>query len=121
MAPVTAEEQALIKKEVEDWLDRVTIDKENVRIYLRISLKGKEVVWLPMLCKKCVRPVNVHTQPKCSRRVRIPKQHQMLYISNLTNNQTIKQEASWAIAESGIEVNERNYEKDIDFLKWQKS
>ena len=118
MAPVTYEELAAIVQEVEDALERVTIEKDNVRIYLKISTKGKEIVWMPMLCKKCARPLYVHTEPECTRRIRISKQHQTAYNNIITSNETIIQETKWAMLEAGIEVVERKFEKEIDFPKW---
>ncbi len=119
MAPVTNEERAAVEQEVEDALERVTIEKDNVKIYLKISNRGKEIAWMPMLCKKCARPLYVHTEPECTRRARIPKQHQTAYNIIMTSHETIKQEAKWAMLEAGIEVIERKYEKEIEFPKWQ--
>ena len=53
MAPITEEEQNAILQEVEDSLERTNIDKDNVKIYFKISTKGKDVAWMPMPCKKC--------------------------------------------------------------------
>ena len=75
---------------------------------------------MPVMCKKCMRHVYVHTEPECVVRTRITKQKQTLYISAITSNETVKQEAKWAIMEAGIEFSNRKYEKDIDFPKWQK-
>jgi len=101
-------------------LKRVTIDQENVKVYLKFSTKGKEVTCMPMVCKKWARPLYIHAEPECSRRVKISNQLQTIYINTITSNITIKQEAKWAMLEAGIEVNNSTYEKDIDFPKWQK-
>ena len=120
MAPVTDEECAAIVQEVEDALERVTIKKDNVKIYLKISNRGKEIAWMPMLCKKCARPLYVHNtsiEPECTRRTRISKQLQTAYNTIITGHETIIQEAKWAMLEAGIEVIERKFEKEIEFPK----
>ena len=118
MAPITQEEWDAIMQEVEDSLERTTIAKDNVKIYFKISTKGKEVAWFPMMCKKCGKPLYVHTE-ECTLRVRIPKQKTTLYITAMTNSETIKQETHWAIIEAGITAKDGNIEKEIDFPKWQ--
>ena len=60
MAPIIEEECEAIAQEVEEALDLVTLDKDNVKIYLKISSKGKEVVWMPVPSKKCFKPLYVH-------------------------------------------------------------
>jgi len=102
MAPITDEERNTILKEVEDSLERITINKDSVKIYFRISTKGKNIVWMPILCKKCYRPLYVHTEPECSLRTKIAKQKQTLYIATINNNETVKHEMEWAILEAGI-------------------
>ena len=48
----THEERAAMMQEVEDACEMITIDKDNIQIYFKISTKGKEVEWMPMPCKK---------------------------------------------------------------------
>ncbi len=71
-----------------------------------------------MLCKKCGKPLFVHTE-ECALRVRIPKQKMTLYITAMMNSETIKQETHWAIIEAGITAKDGKHEKEIDFPKWQ--
>ncbi len=62
MAPITEEERAAIQQEVEDALERITIDKDNLKVYMKVSTKGKDVAWMPVMCKKCGRPLYVHAE-----------------------------------------------------------
>ena len=115
---ITEEERNAILQEVEDACERTTIDKDNVKIYFKISMKGREVEWMPMLCKKCAKPLFVLTE-ECTLRVRIAKMKTTLYITAMTNSETIKQETHWAIIEAGITAKDGKHEEEIDFPKWQ--
>jgi len=118
MAPITEEERNAILQEVEDALERTTIDKGNLKIYFKISNKGKVVAWMPIMCKKCGRPLYVHAE-ECNARVRMAKAKASVYITSITSNETIKQEMEWAIIEAGIVATFEKHEKEIDFPKWQ--
>jgi len=112
------EERTAMLQEVEDACERTTIDKDNVKIYFRISTKGRDVAWMPMLCKRCAKPLFLHTE-ECNLRTKIAKAKTTFYISAMTANETIKQETHWAIIETGITAKENKHEKEIDFPKWQ--
>jgi len=114
----TTEEQAAMRKEVEDACEVVTIDKDNLQIYFKISTKGREVEWRPMPCKKCTKPVFLHLE-ECTLRGRLPKAKTTFYNSAMKANETIRQETHWAIVESGFTTKENKHEKEIDFPKWQ--
>ena len=118
MAPGSEEERNAILQEVEEALERTTIDKDNLKVYMKISMKGKEVAWMPIMCKRCGRPLYVHAE-ECAARVRMAKQKATLYITTMTSNETIKQETDWAIIEAGITATTGKLEKEIDFPKWQ--
>jgi hypothetical protein len=110
----TNEEQAAMRQEVEDACESITIDKDNIQIYFKISTKGREVEWMPMPCKKCTKPTEESTL-----RNRIPKAKTTFYISAMKASETIKQETHWAIIEAGFTSKENKHEKEIDFPKWQ--
>ncbi len=93
MAPVSEEERNAILQEVEEALERTTIDMDNLKVYMKISTKGKEVAWMPIMCQRCGRPLYVHAE-ECTARVRMPKQKATLYITTMTTNETIKQETN---------------------------
>jgi len=120
MAPITDEERAAVVQEVEEAMERITIEKDNVKVLLKISTRGREIAWIPMLCKKCAKPLYVHTEPECTKRTKISKQLQTVYNTIITQHETIKQEAKWAMLEAGIEIVDRKFEKEIDIPKWQK-
>ena len=50
---ITEEERNAIKQEVDDALERTTIDKSNLDVYFKTSNRGKVVAWMPLMCKKC--------------------------------------------------------------------
>ncbi len=52
MAPITAEEKAGMEAKLDAALEIKTIDTETLKLYFKLSTKGKEVRWLPLLCKK---------------------------------------------------------------------
>jgi len=52
MAPITEEEQNAILQEVEDALERTTIDKGNLSVYFKTSNRGKVVAWMPIMWRK---------------------------------------------------------------------
>jgi len=116
---ITEEERNAIKQEVDDAMERTTIDKSNLDVYFKTSNKGKVVAWTPLMCKKCGKPLYVHEDPECGIRVRMAKAKAVLYISAITNNESIKQEMEWAILEAGIVPSFDKFEKEIDFPKWQ--
>ena len=60
MAPVSEEERNAILQEVDDSLERTTIDMDTLKVYFKISTKGKDVKRMPIMCKKCGRPLHVH-------------------------------------------------------------
>ena len=103
---------------MEEALERTTIDTDTLKVYFKISTKGKEVKWMPIMCKKCGKPLYVHAE-ECTARVRMAKQKATLYITAMTSNETIKQEVDWAIVESGITAMAGRHKKEIDFPKWQ--
>ncbi len=113
----TAEEEAAMRREVEDACEVVTIDKDNLQIYFKISTKGREVEWRPMPCKKCAKPVFLHKE-ECTLRGRLPKAKTTFYNIAMKANETIKEETHWAIIESGLTVQDNKHEKEIDFPKW---
>ena len=43
MPSITEEERNAIKQEVDDVLERMTIDKDNLNVYFKTSNKGKTV------------------------------------------------------------------------------
>jgi len=47
MAPITDEEQNAILQEVEDALERTTIDKGNLNVFFKTSNIGKVIAWMP--------------------------------------------------------------------------
>ena len=96
---ITEEERNEIKQEVDDALERTTIDKGNLDVYFKTSNRGKVVAWMPLMCKNCGKPKYVHEFPECGIRVRMPKAKASLYISAITNNESVKQEMEWAILE----------------------
>ncbi len=96
----TAEEQAAMRREVADACEVITIDKDNLQIYFKISTKGKDVEWAPMPCKKCNKPVFLHLE-ECTLRGKIPKAKATFYNNAMRANETIKEETHWAIIESG--------------------
>jgi len=114
----TNEEKAAMRQEVEDACESITIYKDNIQIYFKISTKGKEVEWMPMPCKKCAKPIFLHTE-ECTLRGKIPKARTTFYNSAMKANDTIKQETHWAIVEAGFTSKENKHEKEIDFPKWQ--
>jgi len=118
MAPITDEERNAILQEVEDALERTTIDKGNLSVYFKTSNRGKVVAWMPIMCKKCGRPLYIH-DGECGARVRMAKAKASVYITAITTNETIKQEIEWAIIEAGIVETFEKHEKEIDFPKWQ--
>ena len=112
MAPITQEERDAILQEVEDASERTTIDKDNVQVYFKISTKGKEVAWFHMICKKCAKPLYVHTE-ECTLRVRIAEQKTTLYNTAMMNSEMIKQEMHWAIVEAGLLVKDNNAKRKL--------
>jgi len=62
MAPISEEERNAILQEVEEALERTTIDTDTLKVYFKISTKGKDVKWMPIMCKKCRRPLYVHAE-----------------------------------------------------------
>ena len=78
MAPISEEERNAINQEVEEALERTTIDKDNLKVYMKISTKGKEVAWMPIMCKRCGRPLYVHAE-ECTARVRMAKHKATLH------------------------------------------
>ena len=96
----------------------MTIDKDNLQIYFKISKKGREVEWMPMPCKKCAKPVFLHLE-EGTQRGRLPKAKTKFYNSPMKSNESIRQETHWAIIESGLTTKENKHEKEIDFPKWQ--
>ncbi len=113
----TAEDQAAMRKEVEDACEVITIDKENLQIHFRISTKGRDVEWTPMPCKKCNKPVFLHKE-ECTLRGKIPKAKATFYNCAMRANETIREETHSAIIESGFKVQDNKHEKEIDFPKW---
>ena len=118
MAPISEEERAAIEQDIDDALEVNTIDADTVKLYFKLSTKGKEVKWMPLMCKKCGRPVYVHTE-ECTARVRMSKQKATTYVTIMRENATIKEETEWAIIEAGITATASTHEKEIDFPKWQ--
>ncbi len=53
MAPISEEERAAMEQNLDEALEVNTIDTETLKLYFKLSTKGKEVWWLPLLCKKC--------------------------------------------------------------------
>jgi len=62
MAPISEEERAAIEQNLDEALEVNTIDAKTLKLYFKLSTKGKEVKWMPLLCKKCGIPVYVHTE-----------------------------------------------------------
>jgi len=119
MPSPTEEEQNAIKQEVDDALERISIDKDNLGIYFKTSNRGKTVAWMPLMCKNCGKPKYVHEFPECGVRVRMAKAKASLYTSAITNSESVKQEVEWAILDAGIVPLCDKFEKEIDFPKWQ--
>ena len=119
MPSVTEEERNAIKQEVDDALERISIDKDNLDVYFKTSNRGKTVAWMPLMCKNCGKPKYVHEFPECWIRVRMPKAKAGLYISAITNSESVKQEVEWAILDAGIVPSFDKHKKEIDFPKWQ--
>ena len=71
------------------------------------------------MCRKCGKPIYVHTEPECTKRSSISKLMQTVYTLKITENETIKQEVKWALIDAGVEEKEDKNDKDQKFPLWQ--
>jgi len=50
MEPVTEEERSAVALKVENAIENVNIDASNVKLYMKISTRRKDLAWMPLMC-----------------------------------------------------------------------